>query len=286
MVFFKSAGVPLKILSPYYEKLESDRDSFRKHLVTRAILQEINEGGDLLLECRREVLKRVTEFMDFSTCYEDDRDKARARVASLRDLVNAKDIPTRIEIERQRERKIRMDKSAAEAEAKLKRQSEAENLKQRLYGLFPITDGQARGKALEPVLNDLFKFYGILVQESFTLRSVAGTAIEQLDGVIELDGNVYLVEMKWHSDPIGKESMAQHLVSVFNRGDGRGLFVSYSRFTEAAIVQCRDALSQRTFTLMRLEEIVKILECDGDLRDLLRNKVRAAIHSKNPLHTE
>ncbi len=57
---------------------------------------------------------------------------------------------------------------------------------------------QQRGKLLEVVLNDLFRAYNIHVREDFRRRDPeSGVVLEQIDGVIELDGSVYLVEMKW-----------------------------------------------------------------------------------------
>ncbi|MBN3208401.1 hypothetical protein H5A35_13415 [Pectobacterium brasiliense] len=63
---------------------------------------------------------------------------------------------------------------------------------------------QERGRLLEGVLNDLFRVYGIHVCEDFR-REDPDTAIvvEQIDGVIELDGSVHLVEMKWLNSAIG-----------------------------------------------------------------------------------
>lgn len=38
--------------------------------------------------------------------------------------------------------------------------------------------------------------------------------VEQIDGVIELQGDLYLVEMKWWQDALGPGDVAQHLVTA------------------------------------------------------------------------
>ncbi len=83
--------------------------------------------------------------------------------------------------------------------------------------------------------------HDILVREAFTIKGHCGEGvIEQIDGLIELDGHLYLVEMKWWNAPIGVGDIAPHLVRVFSRGgQARGLFISYTDFTEPAITQCR-----------------------------------------------
>ena len=149
--------------------------------------------------------------------------------------------------------------------------------------IYDNIDPQKRGKALETVLNALFEVYGILIREDFKRvdHNRAGI-IEQIDGVIELSGHIYLVEMKWLKEPIGVEKISQHLVRVYGRSDARGLFISSSGYTDAAISQCRDALVQKSFTLVTLQEIVHLLEHHGDLTKMLQEKVHAATIEKNP----
>ena len=68
---------------------------------------------------------------------------------------------------------------------------------------------QERGKLLEAVLNDLFRAYGILVREDFRRKAPdSSIVLEQLDGVIELDGAIHLVEMKWLKDPWERASFS------------------------------------------------------------------------------
>jgi len=150
--------------------------------------------------------------------------------------------------------------------------------------LFGEPNPHRRGKALEKVLNDLFAAYGILVREAFELVGDAGEGIvEQIDGVIELDGHIYLVELKWWAENIGVGDVSAHMVRIFGRDGARGIFIANPGFTEPAVKTVRDALRQKTMVLATLQEIVILLSNEGDLREMLRDKVRAAVIDSNPM---
>ena len=141
----------------------------------------------------------------------------------------------------------------------------------------------ARGKLLESVLNDLFRSYGILVKEDFRRKDPDGpTILEQIDGVILLDGTIHLVEMKWLKDPVGVGDFAPHLVRLFSRASAHGIFISSSDYTAPVIKECASALNQRTVFLCSLKELVMLLQREGDLLAFLRKKSQAAIVDKKP----
>lgn len=134
------------------------------------------------------------------------------------------------------------------------------------------------------MLNRLFKASGILVREAFTLIGDEGQGIvEQIDGVVEIDGHLYLVEVKWWSDPLGVGDVAQHQVRVMNRAQVRGIFISASGYTEPAVKSCQDSLSRALFVLCELEEVVRALEADMPLLALFRPKIHAAAIDRKPL---
>jgi len=157
-------------------------------------------------------------------------------------------------------------------------------LKQELFSLFSMeNEPRKRGKQLEKVLNKLFRVYGVLVKEDFRRSPPdCNGVIEQIDGVIEFDGNIYIVEMKWVKEPVGVDKIAPHLVRLFNRANARAIFITSSSYTKPAIDECREVLSQKTIVLCALQEIVLLLEKQEDLVHLLRKKVRAAAIDKEP----
>lgn len=123
----------------------------------------------------------------------------------------------------------------------------------------------------------------MLVREAFCLRGAPGEGvIEQIDGVVQLDGHLYLVEMKWWNAPLGPGDVAQHLVRLFGRADIRGIFISYTDFTAAALASCREALHARVVTLAMLQEIVGVLQRGDSVAAMLRTKITAAMVDKTP----
>lgn len=286
LLFFQGAGVSRDLLVPYQALLRNDKGGFNKYHVTRDLLAKLNELGERSLRERREILKRVTEFYDFSVCWESDQAPARGLVAQIRELVNVKDSFTRMSIEREQERKARAAEDAARLAADKQRKEKLAAVKSKLFALFAESDAHKRGKALETVLNSLFAAYEILVKEAFTVKGRCGEGvIEQIDGLIEIDGQLYLVELKWWNTPLGTAEVSPHLVRVFGRGgQARGLFISYSEFTEPAITTCREALAGgAVVVLSKLQEIVELLDREADIKTWLKAKVTAAIAGKNPM---
>lgn len=283
LLFFQGAGVPNSMLVDFQGLLAVNRVSLKKRDMTRTVLMRLNERGETMLRQRREVLKRVVEFEDFSACWESDQLKARGLVAQIRSVVNVKDSFTRMNLERDKERQRHKEDFQAKVKAEQKERERRQQLKDEFFTLFRETDAHTRGKTLESVLNRLFDTYGILVKEAFTMTGVKGEGIvEQIDGAITLDGHLYLVEIKWWKESIGPGVIAQHLVRVFSRAEARGIFISAPDYTDAAIASCAQALQQKVVVLCTLQELVLLLEKQGDLKEMLRNKVNAAVLEKTP----
>ncbi len=286
LLFFQGAGVGKDILAPYQSLLQNNKVGFNKYPVTRELLARLNELGEHSLRERREILKRVTEFHDFSVCWEADQAPARGLVAQVRDLVNVKDSFTRMNIEREQERKARLAEQEIRLASEKEHKARLAKVRSQLFALFAEADAHKRGKALETVLNSLFAAYGILVREAFTVKGrCCEGVIEQIDGLVEVDGQLYLVELKWWNTPLGTAEVSPHMVRVFGRGgQARGLFISYTEFTAPAITTCRDALAGgAVVVLSKLQEIVELLDREADIKKWLKAKVTAAIADKNPM---
>ena len=284
LVFFRGAGVSNSTISDLDQRVRVDRDNINKYEIARTVIQRINEKGDSELRTRREVIKRVVEFEDFSTCWPNDQLRAKGLVGELRRVVNVKDSFTRMAQEREREKLERRKTREAEIAARKKKTEQIEKVKVDFYALFSLeSQPHKRGKHLEAVMNALFEAYGILVREDFKRVDPEGSGvIEQVDGVIEFSGHIYLVEMKWLKEPIGVDKISQHLVRVYGRPDVRGLFIASDGYADTTIAKCREALGQKVIALVSLHEIVRLLERQGDLVQMLQEKVRAAIIEKNP----
>jgi restriction system protein len=281
---FRGAGVPNELIDPHALLLrdKETRDLFKKPLVARRILTELNERGDVCLRERREVARRVVQWDNFSTCWENDRDKAISLVAQIRQLVNGKDTLTRIAEEREREAAERRAPVRAELAKKQALELARKEIQSELFSLFSLTDHSKRGKLLESVLNRMFKHYNILIREAFERREPEGGCLEQVDGVIEFDGHLWLVEMKWHSEPLGPIHFAHHMMRAFLRSDVRALLISASGYTLATVKEAYDANQKCVCVLSDLQEFVSCIESDRDLRAILSERARSSIVDKKP----
>lgn len=283
LLFLEGAGVEYQITSDLWHKVEYDRENISKYEIVRTTLKRLNEKGEVTLRERRQILKRVTEFEDFSTCWPADQLKAKGLVGEIRRVINVKDSFTRMNIEREKERQKHIDEREKKIQELRKKNAEIENVKNEFYSLFSPQNPQKRGKKLEKVLNELFKVYGIHIREAFS-RNEEGCkgTIEQIDGVIEIDGEIYFVEMKWMQDPVDVNDASRHLVRIYHRGYSKGIFISASRYTDAAINICKEALQKTVIVLSTLEEIVKVLEQKRDIAEFLKEKIQIAIMDKEP----
>ncbi|MDA1189787.1 MAG: restriction endonuclease [Chloroflexi bacterium] len=266
-------------------RLRQDKNSINKFDITRTVLQRLNEReSNQAIKCRREVIRKVVEWEDFSTAFPEDQAEAKGYVTDVRHVVNVKDSFTRMNLERDRERQERLVKETKEREQLLRKKQEIEKVRREIASLFAQqgTPSQ-RGVQLESLMNRLFQVYKILVRESFVRTGEKGDGvIEQIDGVIDFEGTLYLVELKWLKGPVDKPDISTHLVRIFGRHSVRGIFISVNGFTKPAIATCKEHLANAPVVLVGLEEIVLALEHEADLAELLRVKVRAAILDKNP----
>ncbi len=280
--FFQGSGVPLTIINPIFNKWK-ENNSIPKREIARDILTSINLNNDLYLTQRREIIKRIIEFDDFSLCWPDDQLPARGTVAKIKDIVNGRDTLTRLTNEVEKTRIQHMKKREDEILQQKLKKDNINRIKNELCSLFVEPNPQKRGKDLEEILNELFNIFGIGVRSSFSLKGPDGEGIiEQVDGIIELNNDVYFVEMKWLSKPVGKPEISEHLVRIFYRSEARAIIISASGFTEPAISTCKEALQNKVIILCGLDEIIYLLESGGDLSELLKKKVNAAVIDKNP----
>ena len=284
LMFFRGAGVPEAMTSDLSVRLSSAPKEVNKYEIVRTILERLNAKGESALRERREVLRRVVEFSNYDTCWPNDQLKARGLVASIREVVEQKDAFTRMNKAREDERQARLAESRKVANEKRERIARIESAKSELYSLFGASiSPQERGKKLEIALNNLFDAYSVLIRKAFHLVGDMGEGIvEQIDGVIELKGALYFVEMKWYRDPVGKPEISEHLVRLMSRAEVRGIFISASDYTEPAIQTVREFLQHKVLVLVTLAELVRLLELQNDLVEFFDRKLQAAQIHKNP----
>ena len=284
LLFFRGAGISESIYKDISDKVEADRDSINKYEITRTILSRINEEKDKYIRERRELLKRIVEFESFSNCWETDQYKAKGLVAEIRNVVNVKDTFTRMQQEWEKEQTKHASEYTQKVNAIQKRTEEIARIKKEFYSLFAEPNANVRGKKLEQALNALFGVYGILVRESFTRSGDNNEGIiEQIDGVVEIDNQIYLVEMKWTKEKIGGNDIYAHLGRIYHRSSAQGIYISASGYSESGTIAAREALLKNAILILSdLEEFVNVLENEKDLLQYFKAKIRKAVIDKDP----
>jgi restriction system protein len=278
-LFFRGAGVDEADLRSVQRAWKRDPDAMNKYAIARELLTRMNDRGEELaaIRARREIIKRVCGYEDFSGSYANDRLAAKGLVAELRGMVREKDAFTRM----QQAHDAQSAKTAAEyekkAEARREKEQAEDGVRRDLFALFSEADPWKRGKALEGVLNRLFRNAGISVREAFTVRALEGSrqVFEQIDGAIVLDGDLVLVEVKWEKDPLGVEPVARHCMRVFGRPPSvRGLLISQSGVTEPAAAMCREHIKDRMLGVCELRDLVMVVDQRRDVEQYLRDGFR------------
>ncbi len=95
---------------------------------------------------------------------------------------------------------------------------------------------------------------------------------------------LYLVEMKWRDQTIGRQEIAPHFVSVYGRGNVGGIFISYSGFSSAAIEDAKTGLVQKVFVLTELQEIIQVIDHEANLTTFFKEKINRAKSDRNPFY--
>jgi restriction endonuclease Mrr len=280
LIFFNSAGVNNKFLADLSGRLQRDASSINKYEIARTILVRINDAGDVALRERREIVKRIVEFNDFSRCWPNDQMEATGLVAKVREAVNVRDSFTRLqqnyESQLEEEKKKRQREEEARLEQLRQKRQKRQAIRSELIALYQEGDTKKRGKQLEGILNDFFQSEGILVREAFTIIGENNEGIiQQIDGAIEVTSHLYLVEMKWWKEALGPGDVAQHVMRLFERTDVRGIFISASGYTDAAVINIKKALNQKIIVLFTVKELVLLLETETSFESLLKSKVEA-----------
>lgn len=283
LLFFRGAGVGSELTADLTAQNETSPQSITKLEIVRKVLERLNEGGEHTLRARHEVLKRVVEFRDFGTCWGEDQSAVKELLSQIKRTMNARGSFAHLHQAVDSDRCKHLAEQAAKLAEIQRKKTELAKARNSLSALFSERDDRKRDEVLVGVLNGLFRASGILVREAFALRDFEGQGVEeQVDGAVELDNHVYLVELMWLNDRVGRADIAEHFVRVRGRVGARGIFISASGFTESALSACKEARERCTVVLCDLREIVLLLEQGKELADFLRASIHAAVVDENP----
>ena len=171
-------------------------------------------------------MQRVVDFTAFNTCYDNDVDSAKARIYEIKQLVNLKDSVTKHEQFIKNERNEKLKAKQQQLNRIITSKNKFDTIANDFNKLFTIVNPQLRGKSLEVILNELFTFFKISIRESFCIADEeSGKIYEQIDGTIELNNYLTLVEIKWEHDPIGVNPLSRFMTRLFVRSNVDGIII-------------------------------------------------------------
>ncbi|MDQ2043559.1 restriction endonuclease [Pseudoalteromonas sp. 20-92] len=127
-----------------------------------------------------------------------------------------------------------------------------------------------RGFSFEAILKEC------LLEQGLEPRSGYKTEGEQIDGSFFLDGSIFLLEAKWHKDPLPASSIYQFKGKVDGKLFGTlGIFISMSGYSKDAV----DALTlgkSLNIILFGKEDIDAAILGTRGFRNILKEKLRIA----------
>jgi hypothetical protein len=127
---------------------------------------------------------------------------------------------------------------------------------------------QARGKAFEGFLNQLFGLFDLNPRAAYSLER------EQIDGAFSFDTDDYILEARWRQEPIGREHLDVFKSKISRKGkNALGLYISVSGFTSDAL---QEYSASTPFITLEGGDLMAVLDERGPLDELLHRKKRHA----------
>ena len=147
---------------------------------------------------------------------------------------------------------------------------EFENLKN-------LTDmtAQQRGTKLEQLISDLLEFAGWKQEKNVT------TIYEQIDVVIHLDREFYLIECKWEKNPIEAETIDKLFGKLSRRAGTNGILISVSGFTKGSIECVKDFTNQKLILLFGSKDLERIIVNPNTFEEILNHKYKELVMRRN-----
>lgn len=129
---------------------------------------------------------------------------------------------------------------------------------------------QQKGFEFERFLNTLFSVFNLEPRSSFRLQG------EQIDGSIEFENHIYLIEAKYQAMPVGQADLLIFRSKVEGKATwSRGIFISISSFTEDGLVAFSKGRPTNLITFNG-QDLFFILDGQMSLDQAIRLKARRA----------
>lgn len=191
ILFFEGAGVDAADFRDARATLATPPQSINKFEIARDVLTRLNRRQYIGLAARREVIKRVTQFESFETCWDNERLKAKGLVARVREAVNTKDSFTRMKNERDSEREQIQARHREEQIQAAKKHNEIDNIKTGSSVYSARATIRKSAGSFSKVCSTICFEPMAYRSEKFRSKALdSATVLEQIDGVVELAGKI------------------------------------------------------------------------------------------------
>ncbi len=135
-------------------------------------------------------------------------------------------------------------------------------------------DSQSRGYEFQSFLEEMFALWRLNPRKAFRITG------DEIDGSIELDKEIYLLEARWRKKPAERDDLIIFSTKVGNKSEWtRGIFVSVNGYDEEAL-HYLESHGKLNFIAVKGDEIEKILKGGIELIDLIRKKVRISAEER------
>ncbi len=118
-----------------------------------------------------------------------------------------------------------------------------------------------RGFAFEKLLNEIFDDCKVLINDSYKTSDQA----QQIDGAIEVNGKIFLLEAKWENeDTLAASKLYSFLGKINSKIEGTiGIFISYNKLKDNFVNAIRNGLRQNCILIHGEDNINDVI--DGKL---------------------
>jgi hypothetical protein len=265
---FERAGVPRPIMADLSKRKSEPTIKLAQHVVD--LLEQIDDVGVATVQ---RLFTEIAEWNDLGHLKPEQRLQARTSQAELkkaiREYADQQKFLKRQEKAQQRERQHRSDVSPLDHD-KLQR------FRENFDAAFVLADVQARGNALETLLNDIFDYYCPRNRGPFRRLG------EQVDGHFHFDNHHYFCEIRWRTEKASAAdiSVLRDRATAGFGGDVKALFVSFNGFTDECLLALNRRAAAERVILMDGMDLRSILNADIAFEVLLEEKQAYAVREQ------
>lgn len=129
--------------------------------------------------------------------------------------------------------------------------------------LIKANEPKPRGLAFEKLINNILDDKKLLIQRSY----VTYDSSQQIDGAIEVNSRIFLLEVKWEqTETLAASKLYSFLGKINSKIDGTiGIFISYNRLAENFLNSVRNGIQQKCLIIHGAEDISALVSEELDI---------------------